>query len=152
MADSIEWLAGLLEGEGHFSLSRREEGKIAMRISANMTDEDVIRRVCAAAGVGKVLGPYAPQKAHHTPFWRWHVNSRADIIDLCRQLLPLMGVRRGARIAEMIAAHEEAPWRVWKHGTRWGYERGCRCASCKSAHAARMRDVRRRRRERVGAS
>ena len=30
----------------------------------------------------------------------------------------------------------------WRHGTRHGYERGCKCADCKSAHAKHHRDRR----------
>ena len=30
----------------------------------------------------------------------------------------------------------------WKHGTRHGYESGCRCDDCKSAHAKRHREIR----------
>lgn len=37
----------------------------------------------------------------------------------------------------------------WKHGTRHGYESGCRCDDCKSAHAARHREMRKRRRQKM---
>lgn len=35
----------------------------------------------------------------------------------------------------------------WRHGTRHGYEVGCRCDECKAAHAARHRAMRAKRRE-----
>jgi len=35
--------------------------------------------------------------------------------------------------------------RQWSHGTRNGYETGCRCAECRSAHAAHHRAARARR-------
>lgn len=28
---------------------------------------------------------------------------------------------------------------TWSHGTRQGYEKGCRCTQCRAAHAERMR-------------
>lgn len=34
---------------------------------------------------------------------------------------------------------------TWKHGTRHGYETGCRCDECRAAHAARHRSMRARR-------
>lgn len=30
----------------------------------------------------------------------------------------------------------------WEHGTRYGYENGCKCLECKAAHAKRFRDIR----------
>lgn len=38
--------------------------------------------------------------------------------------------------------------RAWSHGTRHGYERGCRCAQCKASHAARGRELRAKRKAR----
>jgi len=35
----------------------------------------------------------------------------------------------------------------WKHGTRHAYETGCRCQICKETHNARMRELRRKRKE-----
>jgi hypothetical protein len=34
---------------------------------------------------------------------------------------------------------------AWQHGTNSGYTSGCKCAECKAAHAAYMRDYYRRR-------
>lgn len=33
----------------------------------------------------------------------------------------------------------------WQHGTRYGYDRGCKCKDCKAAHAARCRRQRQKR-------
>lgn len=37
----------------------------------------------------------------------------------------------------------------WRHGTRQGYRRGCRCAECRGAHAAHCREQRAKRKERA---
>jgi len=39
---------------------------------------------------------------------------------------------------------------TWRHGTRVGYDKGCKCAECKAAHAARFRERRRKRKEVLG--
>jgi hypothetical protein len=41
--------------------------------------------------------------------------------------------------AALVAGSIRRPWR---HGTRNGYETGCRCNECKEAHNARMRERR----------
>ena len=46
---------------------------------------------------------------------------------------------------QVDAALKPGKLREWKHGTRHGYETGCRCDFCKSAHAARQREARARR-------
>lgn len=53
--DSIEWLAGLLEGEGTFCYSRNGTRHTNVRLS--MTDEDIVRRAAAVMSA-KVRGPY----------------------------------------------------------------------------------------------
>lgn len=40
----------------------------------------------------------------------------------------------------------------WRHGTRQGYTRGCKCDACKAAHAAHHRAKRARRKERENAA
>ena len=39
---------------------------------------------------------------------------------------------------------------TWRHGTRQGYERGCKCRECKAAHAARIRERRRKKNADLG--
>ncbi len=36
---------------------------------------------------------------------------------------------------------------VWRHGTRYGYETGCRCSDCRVAHNQRMKKCRAKRKE-----
>ena len=58
-AKELNWVAGLLEGEGCFrvrkSSLRKAGGRYTeVRIEVNMTDEGVIRKLYAVVGVGKV--------------------------------------------------------------------------------------------------
>lgn len=92
--DDLMWLAGLLEGEACFDLHR---GKYP-RIRLGMTDRDVVGRAATLLG-GKVrlsLKP-RPQAA------MWHVEvSGAKAVALMRRVLPFMGARRSAKIAEIL--------------------------------------------------
>lgn len=92
--DDLVWLAGLLEGEGTFDLHR---GKYA-RVRVGMSDRDVIGRAATLMGakVRLSLKP-PPQKA------MWHAEmSGPRALALMWELLPLMGARRSAKIAEVI--------------------------------------------------
>ena len=105
--EDLVWLAGLLEGEGAFDLHR---GKYP-RIRLGMKDRDVVGRAATLMG-GKVrlsLKP-APNAA------MWHVEvSGTKAYALMEQLLPLMGARRSAKIAEVMG-HATLDPVMQKHG------------------------------------
>jgi hypothetical protein len=48
-----------------------------------------------------------------------------------------------------IALTPESLWRKWAHGTRHGYEQGCRCSACKAVHATRHRAMRAKRKAKL---
>lgn len=98
------WVAGILEGEGCFHMERRRYP----RITVQMTDEDVIRKLQMVTGVGKVNGPYNPhgrftERTHWKPAWRWIVSRPEDVNPILNAIRPLMGERRGAKIDECLA-------------------------------------------------
>jgi hypothetical protein len=142
----IGWIAGLLEGEGCFILvphkSTTGEVYYEYRICCNMTDYDVIEKLQGLLG-GKMSGPIPSKTANRKPVTRWQITKREEVKEICVMLFPHMGKRRSHKIADLLKTMEEYPPRpAWKHGTRQGYERKCRCSACKSAHAKRMRDRR----------
>lgn len=59
--------------------------------------------------------------------------------------------KRLSRMPVDRALHH-GPLREWKHGTRHGYETGCRCDPCKAAHAERHRLMRAKRKASAGAT
>lgn len=92
----VVWLAGLLEGEGTFDLHR---GKYP-RVRVAMTDRDVVGRAATLLGarVRLSLKP-APYKAS------WHAEiSGEKASEVMRAVLPHMGARRSAKIAEILGA------------------------------------------------
>jgi LAGLIDADG-like domain len=94
----LGWIAGLLEGEGCFHLER---GRYP-RISLQMADEDVVRRLAELTGMGGVRGPYYPSGRDHKPIWRWLVCDRTHVETLLRLIQPLMGTRRQAKIEQCL--------------------------------------------------
>jgi hypothetical protein len=107
VAADVAWLAGLLEGEGTFTLSkqrvggkshRRTEGLLP-RVQLCMTDEDVVHRAYIVTGVGTFSGPNIPKsRGENKPSWTWAVNRFGQVIAIMRIVLPFMGVRRTEQI------------------------------------------------------
>lgn len=154
----LAWLAGILEGEGCFYLKWRGKGAEGRElyptlcIQLAMTDEDVVRRAAAVADIGKVRQGFGDRQFRKDgdpckPNWIWWAGRRDGCEELMRALLPFMGERRATRIREILVAAEANPSRAeqaaaWTHGSRQGYERGCKCEKCRETHNKRMRDQR----------
>lgn len=96
--DDILWLAGLLEGEGAFDLSKGRYPRIRLA----MTDRDVVGRAATLMDTSIRL---SLKRAPAAPTWHSEVSGpRAEAI--MRELLPHLGTRRSQRIAEVLAAAE----------------------------------------------
>ncbi len=97
--DKIIWLAGLLEGEGYFGMSRNTP-----RVVVNMTDEDIIKKIAEMFNV-----TYRPMKGkirESHPEWKMCYNVTINgekAISIMMSILPLMGQRRQEKIKEIIA-------------------------------------------------
>jgi hypothetical protein len=94
----IAWLAGLIEGEGCFSRSKRGVPEIEIA----MTDEDVIRRAA-------ILMNSSVQKKH-PPSWRtrnwspqWRTRAYGNnAIEIMKLVRPHMGRRRTTKIDSFV--------------------------------------------------
>ena len=94
----LGWLAGLLEGEGSFGANRTRN--YYPKIQLGSTDRDVVERAHAIAGVGTLNGPYS--RGVNKEVWCWNVAAQADAAGLMMTLYPLIGLRRQARIREIL--------------------------------------------------
>lgn len=104
---SLEFVAGVLEGEGSFGMQKNKDlgGRRYhyARVSMQITDKDIADRVADELG-GSVYGPYDRKRSpDHKPIYQWHVVGGAARAAMTR-LLPLMGERRTAQIEEALAA------------------------------------------------
>ena len=100
---SIEWAAGLYEGEGCCTQSKRNYWKLAIK----MTDEDIIRAVHKVTGVGNVSGPNHSPSApeHYKPLYQWAVYKKNDIFKVICDFYPYMGERRRAKFDEFLTTY-----------------------------------------------
>ena len=102
----LMWVAGLLEGEGCFRWHRdnQQRGRyiyVRPRVICAMTDRDVIDRLQAVTGLGRVsLGRKTAPR--HKDYWSWVVSRDGDAIALMRTLHPHMGDRRRAKIEDIL--------------------------------------------------
>ena len=98
----IAWLAGLLEGEGSF-LAAVPSARRSVRISLQMTDEDVVCRAAQLMGGVSVYCARRSQKnARHKDLYVVVLRG-VRAAALMRVLLPLMGARRRAQIDRALA-------------------------------------------------
>lgn len=103
--EDLYWLAGILEGEGSFGLTRcHVKGKCYKYplIQLNMTDEDIVERVAKLYG-SLYRGYRGAKPGNKNRFSTTLTNKRAD--ELMRVLYPIMGKRRQKRIREVLVYH-----------------------------------------------
>jgi hypothetical protein len=98
------WVAGLLEGEGCFSLHRVKQcGGVYVypKVQLITTDEDVAVKAAAMLEVTYGNGN-KPTLPHHKP--RFLVNANGEkAIEIMLTVRDLMGIRRKAKIDEILA-------------------------------------------------
>ena len=100
---TVAWVAGLLEGEGSFTLSRDSANSYPV-VSLEMVDRDVIERAARVLGAARIqrVEPDRPE---------WSVTYRAAVAgklaaEWMRKLRPLMGHRRRLAIDAALAAYQ----------------------------------------------
>lgn len=148
------WVAGILEGEGCFSLQMRDsttgDKYPSFCVKLAMTDADIVQRVHDCFGFGRlVLSRPRTDALNAKPISIWSASGRAEVKRVCLTVLSFMGGRRSAKIAAILDHIVKYPPRPkWRHGTRQGYEVGCRCDRCKQINTDRSRRQHWRRKER----
>jgi hypothetical protein len=98
---AIAWLAGIYEGEGTLGVNSSNGRWVAI---IAMCDEDVVRRVQDVAGFGNVhlFDPPSRRRPGWTLSYRWRSSRVPDLVSLFTELRPHLGIRRGARVDEML--------------------------------------------------
>jgi hypothetical protein len=102
----ICWLAGLLEGEGCFSLQQRTDGghgPSSITIKVKMTDQDIIERAATLLGT-KVHERETWDRGKQTKTTYTTVLGGTWAASWMMTLYPLMGTRRREKIRECLVA------------------------------------------------
>ena len=102
----LYWLAGVLEGEGSFVWHKASRDPFGRpRIQLQMTDKDIMERVCSIMQT-KLLGPYYSKQTKKDgsakkETWYTHCSNNLAI-DIMETILPIMGERRQSQILPLL--------------------------------------------------
>ena len=104
---SIEWAAGLFEGEGCLSYDKSGYGRWHCIIE--MTDYDCLHDFYATINCGSLFKvnkrPNAP--SHYKPVYKWVVNKKDHIFNIVQHLFPYVNERRQEKFKEFLAWYFE---------------------------------------------
>ncbi len=95
----IAWLAGILEGEGCWS--RHSQSTTRWWVAVRMTDKDIIDRLQAITGIGRVTKDPLPGRPGCKPCWAWRVDAKWHREWVTTQVWSWMGERRRSKIKEL---------------------------------------------------
>jgi hypothetical protein len=88
---SIEWAAGLFEGEGCITTSSNGNSK---SLQLEMTDLDVVQDFAQIVGAGNICYKKRLDKPKWKPTYRWTIQRREMVYKILSLLLPYFGLRR----------------------------------------------------------
>ena len=104
----VAWAAGLLEGEACFDIRKsnalvRDPDNKHCRIIVEMKDLDVLEKLQKIFGGTLVqVNCKSKIKAQWSPYFKWLLTKRIDVLSCLKQILPMMSTRRAIKIQEMI--------------------------------------------------
>lgn len=107
------WAAGLLEGEGCFSIHKRATRKNTYdtAIHCEMTDEDTIYKLQSVFGIGTVVSRQnngkLPERSRRKPTWIWSVQNKKDTLEVLLRVLPHLCNRRREKAQQLLSSIEE---------------------------------------------
>jgi hypothetical protein len=109
-ATDIAWAAGLFDGEGSFTLSRRFAGqwraktdRFYARASLQMADHETVARFARIMGGGKVYACAISQK-HHRPTLKWDASQRHMVEQVVALLGPHLSSEKLVKALNVLAA------------------------------------------------
>jgi hypothetical protein len=104
---SIEWAAGLFEGEGSITLWKRPKGKDAWvtQINLSSTDLDVVEEFLETVVHGKIYH-ISRKKLSTKDIYGWACTKQYHCVEILRSFLPYLCSRRKAAALNFIEHFE----------------------------------------------
>ena len=96
---SIEWAAGLFEGEGF--IRRINPSNITYEVNVKMTDRDIVERFIPLFG-GSVTPNKLPANPKHKPTYTWRLTSKTAVRQFLVTMLPFFGHRRANQALNLL--------------------------------------------------
>jgi hypothetical protein len=102
MIYTVQWAAGVFEGEGSFGIYNRQKEKNKYPNAVmSMTDEDVMRSFLSVVMIGTLRGPYT-RKEVSRPIWRWEVTRRSHFCFFAQTMIPYLHSRRLEQLQRVV--------------------------------------------------
>jgi len=101
---TIQWFAGLYEGEGCINYSSR-----CLKLYLGSNDEDVLMEIIKVVGLGKVRRKKPSLNKNHKQQYVWTLTSRNEVLDLVEKIIPYLGKRRTEQIKKTINGLRRLP-------------------------------------------
>ena len=98
---TIEWAAGLFEGEGCISYKRNKNGRTYPKLYIKMTDRDVIEKFIEVVGYGS-YSIVPPQQSHHKESYAWETSKATEVRRIAAAMLPYLGLRRAYKALNIL--------------------------------------------------
>ena len=100
---SIEWAAGLFEGEGCITYCGKKP-----RIKMRLTDYDVLEAFANVFGTVDRIKSYdfPSRKSHWKKCWDWEIYRKADVRRILIAMLPYFGNRRAYKALNILDSLE----------------------------------------------
>ena len=97
---TIEWAAGLFEGEGCFSFKHNGNGRIYGRLGLKMTDKDIVEKFAEVVGYGNVN--YLKTKDEWKDAYCWEISKTSEVRRITAAMLPYLGSRRAHKALDIL--------------------------------------------------
>ena len=112
--NELYWLAGLIEGEGCFSISTIK-GTPRLVFIMNSTEKKVLEHAQKIVNIGVIHGPYIRKNGlSKKPQWVWRTSKDSDVVGLMMTLYPLLWDNRQERIEDLLEIWKTLP-KVKRH-------------------------------------